>query len=78
MFPQKKDLNEPLLMEPPISPNQPIQELKNPKTCQICYDDVEAGEMLNLACKHQFCRECFVMHLEVCIAQRKVNQLICP
>ena len=47
-------------------------------TCQICYEPMQEEETCALSCQHRFCKECFSMHLEALVGQRKLNTLICP
>ena len=46
--------------------------------CEICYSD-RRKKMLRLSCGHQFCRDCWVEHINTRISHQRGSQLIeCP
>ena len=45
--------------------------------CDSCYEEQSPDEFFSLACKHEFCKGCFLEHLETNIKSGKVAKIPC-
>jgi len=47
------------------------------RMCDSCYEECPENDFFSLSCKHEFCKDCFIEHLETNINDGKVMQIPC-
>ena len=53
------------------------QAQSNMKMCDSCYEEQDLDQFFSLSCKHEFCKDCLLYHLETKINDGQIAQIPC-